>query len=150
MRPESPSLATFACFLAHDVSTSTIHISKGFLVMCYLCVIIASIWLALTKIDHQNFALASRAMQIDLSDNGRQPQNSWGLVVGASNEVAEDWCLQKCDTSRAPKSMIGQWLSHQAFAGYARRTRVSGHLIRPVAERNVVVLPRSEKQPGSS
>lgn len=76
MRPESPSLATFACFLAHDVLTSTVHIPKGFLVMCYLCVIIASIWLALTKIDHQNFALASRAMQIDLSDNRRQPQNS--------------------------------------------------------------------------
>jgi hypothetical protein len=33
----------------------------------------------------------------------------------------------------------------QSRAGYARRTRVSGHLIRRVAERDVVVLPRSEQ-----
>jgi hypothetical protein len=65
--------------------------------MCNLLVIIANIWLTPTKNAHQNFVLASRAMQIDLSDSRRQPQNSSGLVVCASNEVAQDWRLQNCD-----------------------------------------------------
>ena|SRR5271170_4670081 len=96
-----PLPALFAPDVFDSLVVRTVHIPKGFLVMCNLLVIIANIWLTRTKNAHQNFALVSRAMPIDLSDSRRQPQNSWGLVVCASNEVVQDWRLQSRGMFRA-------------------------------------------------
>ena len=117
--------------------------------MCNMLVIIANIWLTPTKNTRQNFALVSRAMQIDLCDSRRQPQKLMGtscMCIQRSRAGLASAGVVICSGRFQNKFMIGQWLSHQALRG---GFGLSDTLIRHVAAMDVVALPRSEKIVGN-
>jgi hypothetical protein len=113
----------------------TIHIPKGFLVMCNLSVIIANIWLTPTENAHQKFALVSRPMQIDLSDSRRQPQNPGGRCGCTQRSRAGTGV---CSVVRALPGQVHDWTMAKplSFVGLRKAdSSFSDILIRPASEK---------------